>query len=231
MQGEEAVRDEGRLARGLPGIASMNGLFGYLYCMLLSTAIIQRPVLGGAGGFGPGLAEGDLSGPAGGNSSGVDFQCQGGGAKRGGGFFGGGGFHGGGPCSPAAFPARGPRAVPGATYKSLRAAENPHVSVIFFVRFAYLFATFSSQLAAGKKASYNTRLGPRQPATARPSARKRRPRWAVPRTADPGGGPPDPGTALNPWREGRSDLCKPFTGDRAPSCVSFREIEGWGYPA
>ena len=48
MQGEEAVRDEGRLARGLPGIASMNGLFGYLYCMLLSTAIIQRPVLGGA---------------------------------------------------------------------------------------------------------------------------------------------------------------------------------------
>lgn len=32
----------------LPGFASLNHLFSYLYCMLASTAILSRPVLGGA---------------------------------------------------------------------------------------------------------------------------------------------------------------------------------------
>lgn len=33
---------------GLPGYAAFNHLFSYLYCMLASTAILSRPVLGGA---------------------------------------------------------------------------------------------------------------------------------------------------------------------------------------
>ena len=37
-----------QLARGLPGLAAFNHLFAYLYCMLASTAILSRPVLGGA---------------------------------------------------------------------------------------------------------------------------------------------------------------------------------------
>ena len=45
-----AVRpDEGRLFHGsLPGIADFNTLFGFLYCMLASTAVLSHPVLGGA---------------------------------------------------------------------------------------------------------------------------------------------------------------------------------------
>ncbi|HPY94717.1 MAG TPA: hypothetical protein PLR12_04765, partial [Clostridia bacterium] len=39
----------GALNRGsLPGFASLDHLFPYLYCMLASTAILSRPVLGGA---------------------------------------------------------------------------------------------------------------------------------------------------------------------------------------
>ena len=61
---------------------------------------------------------GAAGGLSGGDPSGADLEGQGGGggAKRGGGFFGffgEGGFHGGGPFGPAAFPARGPRGVPG----------------------------------------------------------------------------------------------------------------------
>jgi len=42
--GQRRPRDIG----ALPGLASFNQLFFYLYCMLASTAIVSRPVLGGA---------------------------------------------------------------------------------------------------------------------------------------------------------------------------------------
>lgn len=47
---EEAARGDrgGRITGGLPGFAGWERLFGYLYCMLASTAVISRPVLGGA---------------------------------------------------------------------------------------------------------------------------------------------------------------------------------------
>ncbi len=46
----DAVRKDGdgRIAASLPGIAASGSLFAYLYCMLASTAIISRPIPGGA---------------------------------------------------------------------------------------------------------------------------------------------------------------------------------------
>jgi len=54
MDGGDFMGHTARAARtgpgrgGLPGFAAFNRLFGYLYCMLASTAILSRPVLGGA---------------------------------------------------------------------------------------------------------------------------------------------------------------------------------------
>lgn len=46
----ETATENTRIREGeaLPGLASLNQLFSYLYCMLASTAMLSRPVLGGA---------------------------------------------------------------------------------------------------------------------------------------------------------------------------------------
>mgnify|MGYP001166964746 CR=1 FL=1 len=48
MAGSARATGEARQGGGLPGFASLDHLFPYLYCMLASTAILSRPVLGGA---------------------------------------------------------------------------------------------------------------------------------------------------------------------------------------
>jgi len=48
MTGAAREGSGSHIAGSLPGIAASGSLFGYLYCMLASTAIISRPVLGGA---------------------------------------------------------------------------------------------------------------------------------------------------------------------------------------
>lgn len=47
---EQTAQTQGRpvVAGSLPGLASFNHLFQYLFCMLASTAILSRPILGGA---------------------------------------------------------------------------------------------------------------------------------------------------------------------------------------